>query len=76
MDVKAGDHLVVRGHTVARPDRTAEVLKVLGTNGGPPYQVRWMEDGHEGLFFPGSDTLVEHVPKASKKSQKQPRRAG
>jgi hypothetical protein len=67
MDVKAGDHLVVRGRTVAQPDRTAEVLKVLGTDGGPPYQVRWTEDGHEGLFFPGSDALVEHLAKGAKR---------
>jgi hypothetical protein len=70
MDVKAGDHLVVRGHTVAQPDRNAEVLKVLGPNGGPPYQVRWTDDGHEGLFFPGSDALVEKAARPSKKRQK------
>jgi hypothetical protein len=70
MEVKVGDHVVVRGHSVAQPDRTAEVLQVLGANGGPPYQVRWTEDGHEGLFFPGSDALVEHVTRPSKKRQK------
>ncbi len=70
MDVKPGDHLVVRSHTVTRPDRTAEVLKVLGSDGGPPYQVRWTEDGHEGLFFPGTDASVEHVTKGAKKRQK------
>ena len=70
MDVKTGDHLVVRGRTVAQPDRTAEVLKVLGTDGGPPYQVRWTEDGHEGLFFPGSDALVEHLAKSAKRRPK------
>jgi len=67
MDVKPGDHLLVRGHTVSQPDRNAEVLKVLGANGGPPYQVRWAEDGHEGLFFPGSDALIEKAPKSGKK---------
>jgi hypothetical protein len=70
MDVQPGDHLLVRGHTIARPDRNAVVLKVLGANGGPPYQVRWTEDGHEGLFFPGSDTQVAKAPKAGKKRQK------
>lgn len=70
MDVKAGDHLVVRSHTVAQPDRNAEVLKVLGPNGGPPYRVRWTEDGHEGLFFPGSDALVEKATKPAKKREK------
>lgn len=70
MEVKAGDHLLVRGNKVTQPDRNAEVLKVLGANGGPPYQVRWIDDGHEGLFFPGSDTSVEKVVKAAKKRLK------
>jgi hypothetical protein len=70
MDVKPGDHLLVRGHTVSRPDRSAEVLKVLGADGGPPYQVRWAEDGHEGLFFPGSDALIEKAAKSGKKRPK------
>ncbi|MGA3353281.1 MAG: DUF1918 domain-containing protein [Acidimicrobiales bacterium] len=70
MQVKAGDHLLVRGHKVTQPDRNAEVLKVLGANGGPPYQVRWSEDGREGLFFPGSDASVEKVAKTPKKRQK------
>jgi hypothetical protein len=70
MDVKAGDQLVVRGHTVAQPDRSAEVLKVLGADGGPPYQVRWSDDGHEGLFFPGSDALVQKAAKAVKGAKK------
>jgi hypothetical protein len=25
--------------------------------------VRWDEDGHEGLFFPGSDAVIEHFPR-------------
>jgi hypothetical protein len=24
--------------------------------------VRWDDDGHEGLFFPGSDAVIEHYP--------------
>ena len=53
MDVKVGDHLVVRGHTVARPDRTAEVLKVLGADGGPPYQAVGLRTGMKDSSFPG-----------------------
>jgi len=67
MDVKVGDHLVVRGHKVAQVDRVAEVLEVQGADGGPPYLVRWLDDGHEGLFFPGSDAEVEHLAKGASK---------
>ena len=31
-----------------------------GEDGGPPYLVRWEEDGHEGLLFPGSDAVIHH----------------
>jgi hypothetical protein len=34
------------------------VLEVHGPDGEPPYLIRWADDGHEGLFYPGSDALV------------------
>ena len=46
--------------TSANPSRDCEVLKVHGEAGGPPYVVRWGDDGHEGLYFPGEDAEVEH----------------
>jgi len=70
MDVKPGDQIVVRGRTVAQPDRGAEVLSVIGPDGGPPYRVRWNEDGHEGLFFPGPDASVGKAAKTGKKRLK------
>ncbi len=59
----AGDRLVVRGRHQGQPQRDAEVLKVLGEDGAPPYLVRW-EDGHEGEVFPGSDAFIEHLTKS------------
>lgn len=55
-----GDRLVVKGHRVGEHDRGALILGVQGESGGPPYLVRWEDDGHEGLFFPGPDATVEH----------------
>ncbi|HVM54003.1 MAG TPA: DUF1918 domain-containing protein [Acidimicrobiales bacterium] len=55
-----GDRIIIKGHRVGEPDRDAEVLEVRGPDGGPPFMVRWSEDGHEGLFFPGSDAEVHH----------------
>jgi hypothetical protein len=60
MQAAAGDRLIVKGHRVGEPDRDAEILDVRGPDGGPPYIVRWEEDGHESLFFPGSDAVIEH----------------
>lgn len=59
MKASVGDRIVIRGHRVGEPDRDCEVL-AIGEQGGPPYRVRWDEDGHESLFFPGSDAVVEH----------------
>ena len=60
MKASKGDRLIIKGHRVGEPDRDAEILEVRGPDGGPPYVVRWSEDGHEGLFFPGSDAQVQH----------------
>ena len=63
MRAAAGDRLVIKGHKVGEHDRDAEILEVRGEDGGPPYLVRWEDDGHEGLLFPGSDAVIEHCPK-------------
>ena len=60
MRASPGDRLIVRGHTVGQADRDGVIVDVRGPDGGAPYVVRWSSDGHEGLFFPGSDTVVEH----------------
>jgi hypothetical protein len=60
MKAQVGDRIVVHSHTTGRPDRDGEVLEVRGTDGGPPFLVRWADDGHEGLVFPGPDAVVEH----------------
>lgn len=60
MQAKVGDMLVVHSHHIGEPNRTAEVLEVHGPNGTAPYVIRWDDDGHIGLFFPGSDVTVDH----------------
>jgi hypothetical protein len=60
MHATKGDRLVIKGHRLGEPDRDAEIVEVRGSQGEPPWLVRWSDDGHEGLFFPGSDAFVEH----------------
>jgi hypothetical protein len=57
-EAAAGDRLVVRPHHLGESERDAEILEVLGTHGGPPYRVRWTDDGHETVVYPGSDVYV------------------
>jgi hypothetical protein len=61
MKAKVGDRIVIKGHHLGEPERDALVLDVRGPDGEPPYLVRWAEDGHEGLFFPGTDASVVHL---------------
>ncbi|MEZ5115291.1 MAG: DUF1918 domain-containing protein [Candidatus Nanopelagicales bacterium] len=60
MKAAVGDHISVKGLHVGDHGRSGEVLEVRGEDGGPPYVVRWEDDGHEGLFFPGPDAVVLH----------------
>lgn len=62
---------MIKGHHVGEPDRDAEILEVRGPEGRPPYLVRWSDDGHEGLFFPGPDAVVEHHPKEGEPAAEQ-----
>jgi Domain of unknown function (DUF1918) len=59
MQAGVGDRIVIKGHRMGEPDRDCEVLEVKGTDGGPPYVVRWGQTGHESLFFPGADAHVQ-----------------
>lgn len=61
MKATVGDQIIVRGHRIRDPERDAEILEVRGDDGGPPYLVRWSDDGHESLFFPGTDAFIRHL---------------
>jgi len=58
MSVEVGDRIVIHGHKLGEPSRDCEILEVVGSDGGGPYLVRWGDDGHESLFFPGNDATV------------------
>jgi hypothetical protein len=60
-----GDVVVVAGHRVGEAKRTGEILAVLGENAQEHYRVRW-QDGHESIYRPGSDAVVEHRPRRAK----------
>jgi hypothetical protein len=66
MRASVGDHIVIGGHRVGEPARTCVVLEVRGTDGGPPYLVRWGDTEHEALFFPGADATVKRHANASR----------
>lgn len=61
MEAQVGDRIVIKGHHVGEPERQGEVIEVRGPAGSPPWVIRWSEDGHEGLFFPGPDATIQHA---------------
>ncbi|MBB5806075.1 hypothetical protein F4560_005843 [Saccharothrix ecbatanensis] len=62
MHATVGDRLHVHSRAVGLDEKIGEIVEVRGSEGAPPYLVRF-SDGHEGLVYPGPDTLVE--PRAS-----------
>jgi RimK family alpha-L-glutamate ligase len=54
---RAGDEIVITGHSVGDSPKTGVIEEVLGEAGRERFRVRW-EDGHESIFFPGDDAVV------------------
>jgi hypothetical protein len=63
MRAQVGDRLRVHGRIVGHADHLVEIIEVRGSEGGPPYLIRY-EDGHEAVVFPGPDAVVEANPGA------------
>ncbi len=57
MRAAVGDRIVMAGEQVDRPTRDGEVLEVRGSDGSPPYLVRW-DDGHTALLYPGPGSVL------------------
>jgi hypothetical protein len=65
MQASVGDRIIIRGRHTGQAVRAGRVLEVRGPDGGAPYLVRWEDSGHETLFFPGSDAIVEHTGRSA-----------
>lgn len=61
MNAAPGDRLVIRPHHVGEHARTGIVLEARGPAGTAPFVVKWLDDEHDVLIFPGPDAVVEHV---------------
>ena len=55
---RPGDRLVIRSHRQGQPERTGEILEVMGA-ARLRYRVRWRDDDHESVVYPGEDVFVE-----------------
>ena len=61
MQANGGDQVVVKGRRIGEPNRTGEVLEARGPCDRGPFLVRWADDGHVSLLFPGTDTIVDYL---------------
>jgi hypothetical protein len=59
MKANVGDRLVMEGIHVGEPRRVGVILELRHPDGTPPYLVRWLDSGHEGLIFPGPESRIE-----------------
>lgn len=64
MQASPGDRIIIKGHKIGEPNRDGRVIETHGPDGGPPYLVEWGDTGHQTLFFPGPDAVVEHFETA------------
>jgi Domain of unknown function (DUF1918) len=62
MRAQVGNWLIVEGLTDASSRRQGEIVGVTHTDGTPPFWVRWLDDDHRSLVFPGPDARVEPHP--------------
>jgi len=60
MKFAAGDRIIIHGHRVGDHERDGEILEIRGTDEEPSYLVRWTDDGHESIIYPGTDATVQH----------------
>jgi hypothetical protein len=56
MKAQVGDRIILAARRVDDPVRDGEVVEVKGSDGSPPYTVRW-SDGHTGLVYPGTGAV-------------------
>jgi hypothetical protein len=59
MKAQIGDRLVMESIHVGERRRVGVILELRHPDGTPPYLVRWEDDGHEGLIFPGPECRIE-----------------
>jgi uncharacterized protein DUF1918 len=70
MHARIGYWLITEGRTEGRNERRAEIIAVSKDDGSPPYTVRWADNGHEALVFPGPDSIVLTAEQLTERDQR------
>ena len=59
MRAKVGDWLVVHSRRVDDGVRKGLIMETPHADGGPPYVVRWLDEEHSSVVFPGADASIQ-----------------
>ncbi|GIF13933.1 DUF1918 domain-containing protein [Actinoplanes teichomyceticus] len=59
MKAHIGDRIIVAGVHVGIEKRVGVITGIEHPDGTPPYTVRWINDDHTSLFYPGPESRVE-----------------
>jgi len=59
MIAHVGDRVVVEGTHQGDSRRVGVVTAVHHEDGTPPYEVRWLDNGHQSMIYPGATTRIE-----------------
>jgi hypothetical protein len=69
MEAKVGDEIVVDARATGGILREGEIIEILHAGGVLHYLVRW-DEGHETIFYPGSDAHVVRLGRHREKKVK------
>ncbi len=60
MKASVGDRLVVVTPILGHAAREGRIVELRHSDGSPPYVVAWSDTGEQSLYFPGTDSRIEH----------------
>lgn len=60
MRAHVGDAITVPGRRVGDAERHGQIVEVRGSDGQPPYVVRWDHDDHDHVLYPSPELVVLH----------------
>ncbi|GAA2899210.1 hypothetical protein GCM10010517_64720 [Streptosporangium fragile] len=60
MKAEVGDRLIVESAHLGEPRRIGIITALHHADGSPPYDVRWLDQQHDVMVFPGPDAHIEH----------------
>jgi hypothetical protein len=62
VQAEVGKYLVIRSSHLDVPVRVGRIVEISHPDGEPPYVVRWSDDDHTSVVFPGPDAVVMDEP--------------